>query len=283
MGNAATVSPALPSPAVSLLRLVHPFPSLVVTTLTLALVPLADRDASWTMYAQLGIGMLLFQFCIGLVNDIVDLEDDAVAKPWKALPRGIVGRPAAIRAAAALAGAGAIATAALPLGAWLIGLAGLFCGLAYDVSLKRTPLSWLPWSVAFPLVPSWVYRASDTWDALLWWAFPLGAGLGLALHLANQAPDITSDRAAGIEGAAQLMGGRRARALALVLFGVVASIVLAVLLVEGERGRAILAAADAGFVALLAPRATRFFGRDGLFGLLAAGSAILAAVFISSA
>src|SRR3970040_504096 len=57
------------------LRVVHPFPSFLVAGLTVALVPLANADAGLGLYLSLGIGMLLFQFAIGLVNDLVDSAD----------------------------------------------------------------------------------------------------------------------------------------------------------------------------------------------------------------
>lgn len=263
------------------LRILHPFPSLLVAALTVVLAFLADAHAEPLIYVQLGLGMLLFQFAIGLTNDIADIEADRMAKPWKPLVSGTVSRQTAVRLAAAFAGAGLLLTASLPIGAWLIGAGGLFCGLAYDVSFKRTALSWLPYAVALPLIPAWVYVSLDAWDALLWWVFPLGVALGFALHLANQSPDVEGDRKAGVVGAAQRIGGRRSTALAIAIFGVVASAAVVVLLFESP-GRALFAAINCAIVLMLVPRAQLFFGRDGLFGLLSAASAVLAIVFLSA-
>jgi hypothetical protein len=63
------------------------------------------------------------------------------------------------------------------------------------------------------------------------------------------------------------------------LFGLVASAAVVVLLGRSTP-HALFAAVDGASVALLAPRAPVFFGRDGLFGLLAAGSAVLAVIFL---
>lgn len=263
------------------IRILHPFPSLLVATLTVVLAVIADPDADRFLYLQLGLGMLLFQLAIGITNDIADIDVDRASKPWKPLVSGTLSRQTAVLLAAACAGAGLLLTASLPIGAWMIGAGGLFCGLAYDVSFKRTALSWLPYAVALPLIPAWVYVSLDAWDALLWWVFPLGVTLGLALHLANQSPDLDGDRKAGVVGAAHRIGGRRSVALAIALFGVVASLVVVVLLFESP-GRALLAAINCALVVMLAPRAQLFFGRDGLFGLLSAASAILAVVFLSA-
>lgn len=266
---------------VAAVRLLHPFPSFLVAGLTVTLVRVANADAPLALYLQLGLGMLLYQFSIGIANDVADAVDDAVAKPWKALPRGAVQRRTAVLATAGCAGGGLLVTSGLETGVWLIGLAGWLCGIAYDVRLKRTRFSWLPFSVAFPLVPVWVYLATDSWRPLLWWAVPLGAMLGLALHLANQVPDVLADRRAGVRGVAQELGDRRAQALAIGLFGGAGAIAVGVLVFESS-GRAALAATDVLFAALMAPRATRYFGRDGLFGLLCAATAVLAVLFLSA-
>ena len=80
-------------------RAVHPFPSLLVTGVVLALVPLADPSASGSLYLRLGMGMLCYQFAIGLTNDLVDAADDAMAKAKKPIPAGLVS-PASARARA---------------------------------------------------------------------------------------------------------------------------------------------------------------------------------------
>jgi geranylgeranylglycerol-phosphate geranylgeranyltransferase len=260
---------------------VHPFPSLLVTTLTVALALLAGGRSSLGLVTQLGAGMLLFQSAIGITNDVADSADDAASKPWKPIPRGAVSRERAMLFAVLCAAGGMTVTITLPLNAWLIGIAGLSCGLGYDVFLKRTVLSWAPYAMAIPLLPAWVYAALESWSSLLWWTFPLGALLGLALHLANQLPDLQQDSRRGIRSAVQRVGSQRTFAGAMASFGMAASLAVVVLLFESP-ARALLAAVDAGFAAILATRATRIFGRDGLFGLMAAAAAILAVVFLSA-
>ncbi|MGE5594654.1 MAG: UbiA family prenyltransferase [Hyphomicrobiales bacterium] len=262
-------------------RLVHPFPSLLVTALTLALVPLADRGAPGSLYAELGLGMLCYQFAIGVTNDIADAELDAATKPWKAIPAGAISSRAATMLAALLAGAGLVVTLPLDFGPWLIGLAGLSLGLLYDVALKRSSLSFVPWALAFPLIPVWVFSAAGAWEPLLWWTFPLGFVLGIAVQLANQSPDAREDREGGVRGVAQRLGSRRSARLSLALFGAGSSAAVVILLFA-DPAWAGLCAATATVALLLAPRAVRFFGRDGLFGLLAASSALLAVLFLSA-
>ncbi|HEX6030515.1 MAG TPA: UbiA family prenyltransferase [Tepidiformaceae bacterium] len=266
--------------ASSRLRVLHPFPSFLVAALTVAIVPFADPDAPVSLYVALGLGMLLYQFAIGVANDITDAPDDAQNKPWKPIARGAITLRAGKLLVAGLAGAGLLVTSGLDPGAWLIGLAGLSAGLAYDVHFKRTRLSWLPWAIAFPLIPVWVYTAADAWDDLLWWVFPLGAMLAVALYFANQAPGADAEREVG--GLAQQFGERASRAAGMALFGLTSSIAVVVLLVVA-RPQAMLAAIAAAVTVVLIPRAQVYFGHDGVFGVLAAGSAALAVAFLAAA
>lgn len=269
-----------PAPAVSVLRMFHPFPSLVVVAVTVVLAFLADSSPEMVTVVALGVGMLCYQFAIGLANDIIDAEDDAVSKPWKALPRGLVTPRTAGILVMGLVGLGMLVTSGLPIDSWLLGIAGLGCGLIYDVQLKRTPWSWVPFSVAFPLIPVWVFTAFDTWDALLWWVFPLGAVLGLALHLANQAPDVPKET--HVRGLAHRLGTERAVNLSLGLVGLAGIGAAGVLILDGAGTQAILAAAAVLLAGTMASRAVRLFGPDGLFGLLASTSAALAVTFLSA-
>jgi 4-hydroxybenzoate polyprenyltransferase len=270
------------NPPWGLFRAAHPFPSLLVALATLGVAFAADSSPRPLVAAQLGLGMLFFQFAIGLANDAVDHNLDAAAKPHKPIPAGLVSRAAVIRAAALAAGLGLALTATLPFGSWLIGLAGLACGLAYDVGLKRTVLSWLPLSLAIPLVPAWAYTAVGAWEPLLWWGFPIGALLGLSVHLANQLPDIPSDRRRAVRGLAQRSGPTLAYAGSLSAFGAGASIAAVVLAVTAHAMPAAAVGITAFFVIGLAPRSVRFFGPSGLFGLMAVSSALCGLAFLSA-
>jgi 4-hydroxybenzoate polyprenyltransferase len=267
--------------AAGVFRLVHPFPSLLVAAVTTALVPLANHSAGPALYVEVGLGMLLYQFAIGAANDVLDEELDRRTKPWKPIVAGRVSRRLAIAVAAACAAGGMVATLGLDPGPWAIGLGALALGLAYDGGIKRTSLSWLPVALAFPLVPAFAFTAAGAWDPYLWWAFPIGLLFGFAVHMANQVPDIRSDSAVGVRGAAHRLGARRASGLALGAFGLGVSLATAVLLARSS-GRAALAALAGLLVLLLAPRASRLFGRDGLFGVISVSCAAVAVVFLSA-
>ena len=260
----------------------HPFPSFLVTVVTITILFIADQSPPPGVALRLGVGMLCFQFAIGLVNDVADREADGVAKPWKPIASGALPARTAILLAAGLSGAGLVITASFDTTPWLIGAAGLVCGLAYDVVLKRTALSWLPMSIAFPLIPVWVYTVLGRWDGLLWWVFPMGALLGLSVHFANQLPDIAADRKAGVRGIAQRSGGRAAFAVCIGSLGAGLSTAAVVLAVAGHAPQAALVGLTGAVAMSLAPRAARLFGRDGLFGALAVASGLSAVIFLSA-
>ena len=142
--------------------------------------------------------MLCAQSAIGVTNDYCDRDLDAASKPWKPIVAGVVRPRDALILAGLLIVAAAALAATLGLGSFGLAMLGMGCGLAYDVRLKRTIWSALPFMVAIPVLPAWVWLTLGAWEAVLWWLLPLGALIGLALHLANTLPDIDADAAYGI-------------------------------------------------------------------------------------
>lgn len=200
--------------ALRIARLIHPFPTLLNVAATAGLACIAVRGVpEAAVLTRMALVMLFAQSAIGAANDVVDRYLDAIAKPWKAVASGLV--PASVALALAVALAVAALALAMTLGARSLALVvlGLACGLAYDVRLKRTPLSALPYMAAIPTLPAWVWVTLDRWQPQLWWLLPLGALIGISLHLANTLPDLDADRAAGIDGLPHRIGLVRSLAL----------------------------------------------------------------------
>src|SRR3954451_6475389 len=91
------------------LRVVHPFPSFLNAALVLALAVVAG--AGLDIAAVLAVGMLGIQFCIGTVNDLVDVDLDSRTKAWKPVPSGLISIRAPRGIAAASAATAAVASA----------------------------------------------------------------------------------------------------------------------------------------------------------------------------
>lgn len=268
-------------------RIVHPFPTLlnVAATAGLAFVA-ADGAPDGPTLALMLIAMLLAQCAIGVTNDIFDRELDAATKPWKPVASGLV----SMRLAAGLALAFAVSAliVAMTLGSMSAALfvLGTGCGLAYDVRLKRTLLSALPFMVAIPVLPIWVYVTLGEWDDVLWWLLPLGGLIGLAMHLANTLPDIEADAAHGVRGLAHRVGVRgsllvcwAAFASALALAAVIAPAVVehwAWFAVAFGTGSLSLFVAVGGWV-VMRERALQFN-----FGAISIGAAVTAAGWLAA-
>ncbi len=202
--------------AAGLLRLVHPFPSLLDATATFALALLAGGTPLTA--ASLGASMLLLQFAIGATNDLADASLDAVARPGKPIPSGAVSRRVAVGVATTAAVAGLGLAGLHGTVTFAIAALGLGVGLVYDLVLKPTPLSWLPYAVGIPLVPAfaWAGAAGSIPPAvvlLALLAIPAGAGIAVANALA----DLDGDRDAGARTIATVLGHARAWGLATAL------------------------------------------------------------------
>jgi len=188
----------------------------------------------------LGVAMVSLQVSIGTVNDLTDAERDRGHKPGKPLPAGLVGR----RTAMAVAVGGLVLGLGLSLVAGpttsAIAAAGVLTGYAYDLRLKGTAWSWLPFAIGLPLLPVYAWVGA-TGGVPVAFAFlvPLGIAAGGAVALLNGLVDIERDRAAGLTTAAVRLGPRRARRTAAGLLALIAIGVCGSLLAIGAGALAI--------------------------------------------
>ncbi|HEX7473659.1 MAG TPA: UbiA family prenyltransferase [Candidatus Limnocylindrales bacterium] len=207
--------------AVGVIRLVHPFPSTLAALVTVAIAVLAGGGTGTVV--RLGLAMLGIQFAIGAVNDLADVERDAGAKRAKPIPAGLLSPGAArlVGTIALVVGLG-LATS---VGPGVLGLAvlGAGAGIVYDLRLKGTPVSWLPYTVGIPLLPLFAWLgASGTIPGAILVAAGLAVPAGAALALANELPDLERDARGGLASVTQVLGRRRAWAVGAVLQAVVA-------------------------------------------------------------
>src|SRR5665647_3557622 len=137
-------------------RLVHPFPSALDAAVTFALALVAGATAGRA--ALLGVAMLTIQFSIGAFNDVLDAPADAVAGRSKPLVDGRIPARVALRVAGVAGTVGLVLAALAGPAAALVALTGYGIGLAYDLRLKASPWSWLPYAMGIPLC-----RSSHGW------------------------------------------------------------------------------------------------------------------------
>jgi 1,4-dihydroxy-2-naphthoate octaprenyltransferase len=102
---------------------------------------------------------------------------------------------------------------------------GTSAGLAYNLSLKDTRLSWAPYVVALAVLPPFAWSALDTYRSDFVWLYPVALPLVIAVHLANLLPDLATDRAAGRQNVAVRLG--RTVTLSLLALCLIAPVALA--------------------------------------------------------
>ena len=199
---------------VALVRATHPLPALAVTVLVGALA--AARDVPPGTLAWIVASTAAGQASVGWSNDYLDRERDAAAgRVEKPLVSGQASPGLAL--GAALVTAPLSVALSLPVGLPEAGvmLAGVGSAWTYNLGLKATALSWVPYALSFGLVPVYVWRAAG--DVPPAWLVVGGALLGVAAHLVNVLPDLEADRAGSVRGLPHRLGSRRTLALACVL------------------------------------------------------------------
>jgi 4-hydroxybenzoate polyprenyltransferase len=112
---------------------------------------------------------------------------------------------------------------ALGLTPLLLLIAGTACGLGYNLGLKDSRLSALPFVVALAVLPPFVWTALDVYRDEYLLLYAIGLPLALAAHLANALPDVEADSAAGRGGLVVTLG--RGRTLALLIVCLVAPLI----------------------------------------------------------
>ncbi|WP_210443398.1 UbiA family prenyltransferase [Nocardioides sp. SYSU D00065] len=207
-----------------LLLAAHPAPALAVTVMMGLLAVAQGLEASRTLL--LVAAVLAGQLSIGWSNDLVDASRDRQAgRRDKPLATG-EGSVRLTRLACAGAVVACVALSA-PLGT-AAGLVHLVCvawGWAYNLGLKATVWSWVPYAASFGALTA-VVTLTDGVAPPWWW--PVGAGLlGVGAHLLNVLPDLDDDAATGVRGLPHRLGPAR---IAPVAAGVLLTASLVVLL-----------------------------------------------------
>lgn len=215
-----TGGPRARSRAAALVRLGHPFPSLLDGAITTLLAGVAGAPAGRA--AVLGVAMVALQVSIGALNDLVDVDRDRGRKLGKPLPTGLVGRRSALAVVIGGLVVGLGLSLALGPAVLVVALAGTATGYAYDLRLKGTAWGWLPFAIGIPLLPvyAWVGGVGRLPAAFLV-LLPLAIAAGATIALLNGLVDVNRDRAAGLQTPVVRLGVDRARAAAAILVGAV--------------------------------------------------------------
>ena len=175
-------------------------------TVAMTLLAIGAGHRGWSVLGVF-LAVAASQLAVGWINDWLDADRDRIAgRTDKPVVTGAVSRRTV--GVAGLLSALAVPLLGLPFGlpaAACITAAGLFA-LLYDWPLKSTPLSVLPYLVAFGLLPAFVVFALPGHPAPPVWLVAAGALLGGGAHFANVLPDLADDAATGVRGLPHRMG-----------------------------------------------------------------------------
>lgn len=201
----------------------HPGPSVAVAAMCVVL-GITTLEA-WRV-TVVGLAVLLGQFSVGLSNDWLDAgRDRTVGRTNKPAAAGIISVVAVRNAAFATGAMGLTLTMSVGLTATIAHALFIAAGWAYNLGLKKTAVSVLPYIVGFGALPAVVTLAREAPAAPAWWAMAAGATLGVAAHFANALPDLADDRATGVVGLPHRVGSR---ASSLITFAALAAATAAI-------------------------------------------------------
>lgn len=259
-----------------LVRATHALPSLAVTAFFSATALAAGLDVGRS--ALLAAAVLVGQASIGWANDYVDAPLDRAAGrrdkpvPTDAVSAELVGWCARVALVAAV-------PLSLALG-WRPGAAHLVAvGFAwlYDLWLKRTWASAVPFAVSFGFVPVIIATMLPGHPLPRATIVAAAAACGVAAHFANTLPDVEADARTGVRGLPQRIGPDRSTIVAALL--IAAAAVLLVIATDAAPlavGAAAVDVTAAGFVVV------RGGDRAHAFRFVIAAVAVLVAAFVVS-
>lgn len=208
----------------ALLRASHPGPTVAVTFMVGLFAIAVGVDG-----VRLGLvtaAVLTGQLTIGWSNDLIDARRDSqVGRRDKPLATGELSTTTAWTACAVALVATVTTSLACGLAAGLVQLACTAAGWAYNVGMKSTVWSWLPYAIAFgglPVFVSLTHGASALPPA---WIPVAGALLGVGAHLVNVLPDLADDAATGVRGLPHLLGARWTAPVAVVVLAAATGVI----------------------------------------------------------
>lgn len=220
-----------------LLRASHPRQTLLTAAGLAAAAALSGRPLR-------EVGLVLATVLVGQLvlawhNEIVDRERDARhGTPGKPLASGWVepGNAWYAVAVAVLLLVPLAISHGVVAGLWY--LISVAVGLLGNVSLRRTPLSFLPWAVVWGLYPfflaagGWAGEGTDATPTTA--TVVLAALLGIGVHVLRSLPGLVADHEDGWRSLPLLVALRTGATRLLVLAGAWTVVVLVVLLVVGR-------------------------------------------------
>lgn len=186
----------------ALVRASHPLPAVAVSAVAAGLALGSERSPVSAVVAT--VAVFAGQLSVGWLNDLIDAPRDAkVGRTGKPLAAGEIS-PAAVRTAFIVSAACAVVLSlfSAPLAGGLH-IAALASAWAYDLGVKATAFSVVPFAFSFGLLPAYLSNGAPYPPT---WLIAAAAALGSAAHFVNVLPDLADDAATGVRGLPHRLG-----------------------------------------------------------------------------
>lgn len=187
-----------------LLKASHFGPTLLVTAISFGFATYYWWEGPAFVIA---FGVFTGQLVVGWSNDLYDYEDDLRHNRLnKPLVSQTISKETLQKWLRFMVPFSFIANLLGPLGikGGLVYMLGIACGVAYNFYFKFSPLSPLPYAIAFAALPSCIAISKDVTPPT--WMWLGGALLGMAAHFINVIKDMKEDQISQIGGLPQRLG-----------------------------------------------------------------------------
>ncbi len=203
-----------------LLKASHFGPTLLVTAISFGFATYYWWEGPAYVIA---FGVFTGQLVVGWTNDLYDYEDDLRHdRQNKPLVAQTISKETLQRWLRFMVPFSFIANLLGPLGikGGLVYMLGIACGVAYNFYFKFSPLSPLPYAIAFAALPSSIAISKEITPPT--WMWLGGALFGMAAHFINVIKDMREDQISEIRGLPQILGTKKSilAASALIALGI---------------------------------------------------------------
>jgi 4-hydroxybenzoate polyprenyltransferase len=198
-----------------LLKASHFGPTLLVTAISFGFATYYWWEGPAYVIA---FGVFTGQLVVGWSNDLYDFEDDLRHnRQNKPLVTQSISRETLQKWLRFMVPFSFIANLFGPLGikGGLVYMLGIACGIAYNFYFKFSPLSPLPYAIAFAALPSSIAISKEITPPT--WMWLGGALFGMAAHFINVIKDMKEDQISEIRGLPQILGTKKSILVASVL------------------------------------------------------------------
>ena len=199
----------------ALLKASHFGPTLLVTTIAFGFANYYWWEGPAFVIA---FGVFTGQLVVGWSNDLYDYEDDLRHNRLnKPLVAKTISKEQLQKWLRFMVPFSFIANLLGPLGikGGMVYMLGIACGVGYNLYFKFSPLSPLPYAIAFAALPSCIAISKEITPPT--WMWLGGALLGMAAHFLNVIKDMKEDQISEIGGLPQRLGTTKSIICALIL------------------------------------------------------------------